>query len=80
MNTPLSQFAYHLMSWMKAGLGYEKFMDNYLNPALFSEKQSIAEAYESGRVSQHLTPNQTGIQYYENKYGLDQTDLNNPDI
>ena len=80
MNTPLQDFVYRLKSWMDHGRGYDEFMDEFINPALFSEKQSIAEAYESGRVSQHLTPMQTGIQYYENKYGLDQTDLNNPDV
>ena len=69
MNTPLQDFVFRLKSWMDSGRGYDEFFNEYLNPALSKEKQSIIEAYESGKVNQHITPMQTGEEYYSGKYG-----------
>lgn len=68
MTTPLQDFVVRLKSWMDSGRGYDEFFNEYLNPALSKEKQSIIEAYESGKVNQHITPMQTGAEYYDLKY------------
>lgn len=66
--TPIQSFAYHLMSWMEAGLGYEKFMDNYLNIYIQDEKEIIANSFESGKRIKPSDKIQTGISYYNEKF------------
>jgi hypothetical protein len=63
--TPIQSFAFHLISWMEAGLGYEKFMDNYLNCYIQDEKEIISDAFESGKRSDKI---KTGIGYYNEKF------------